>query len=197
MTVKELHNATAALGFEDALESAEIFYAAANRALYCANRIRPKTEEIYISQNSDTIPDTVINGRGYVLHREAKDKGDFLCYAPRPLLFGVRALCEDEDFIICANKDILVSADISGDLRIVYYACPRKIKNDDEEEEIDLDEDICQILPLLVASYVWLEDETEKAVSYKNLFFAEAREIESFAKRRGSALYASDEGWDK
>ncbi len=195
MTIKELHNATAALGFEDSLESADIFYAAANRALYCANRIRPKISELTLLLSDSSEPDRVINGRGYILYSEARMQGDFMCYTPCPVLYGAYALCEGKDYIILGDGDILISSDIIGDLRICYYRAPRKIKNDDEEAKIDLDEDICQILPLLVASYVWLEDETEKATVYKNLFYSEAREIEEFAKKRNGSLYSSDAGW--
>ena len=195
MTIKELHNATAALGFEDSLESAEVFYAAANRALYCANRIRPKISELSLSVSDGQVPTHTVNGRGYILFSEARTRDDFMCYTPTPVLYGAISMCEGRDYIILGDGDILISADIRGDIRICYYRAPRKMKNDDEDAKIDLDEDICQILPLLVASYVWMEDESEKAAIYKNLFYSEAREIEDFAKRRSASAYVSDAGW--
>jgi hypothetical protein len=43
---------------------------------------------------------------------------------------------------------------------------------------IDLDPELCTLLPLLVASYVWLEDEEEKASYYMNLYRERAADIE-------------------
>ena len=83
MTIKELHDATAALGFEDTLESSAVFFAAANRALYCANRIRPKTRELEITASeSEGGIYRVIGGEQYLTVNISERDDAFLCYTP-------------------------------------------------------------------------------------------------------------------
>jgi hypothetical protein len=68
---------------------------------------------------------------------------------------------------------------------------------ENEDDEIDLDEDICQILPLLVASYVWLDDEEEKSSVYRSLFYREAESISRFGGDTSCCdSYFLDGGWD-
>jgi hypothetical protein len=76
-----------------------------------------------------------------------------------------------------------------------YNVDIKEMTIDDESARIDLPEDVCQILPLLVASYVWLEDEPEKAETYKALFYSEAQKIKDFSSHTSAHLYDSDEGW--
>lgn len=197
MTLKELHDATAALGFEDELESANGFFAAANRALYCANRIRPRVAEleVTISNDEDFAQDKEIDGKRY-RRIDVRDRcADFLCLMPTPVLRGTLPLRENEDFIVLDRGTVFLPCDTAGLYRIRYFKKLRRLTNDDEEAEIDLDEDICQILPLLVASYVWLEDEEEKAEKYKALFYSEAARIEGFTKKSRYDAYNLDEGW--
>ena len=47
---------------------------------------------------------------------------------------------------------------------------------------LPLDDDVAELVPLLVASYIWLDDEPEKSVRYKNLYDAAKREIRGSVK---------------
>ena len=197
MTIKELQTATAELGFEDTLDSSSRFISAANRALYAANRIRPKDAWIEIKNGEGSDGETeIINGELFYAYDIATE--DFLCFSPTPVIKNGKPLVEGRDFYRLGKSRLLFRADDEGIFRIRYYKKLRKIDLENEDDEVELDEDICQILPLLIASYVWLDDEEEKSALYRNLFF---REAESIARFGGDAsadttAYFFDGGWD-
>ncbi len=198
MTIKELQIATAGLGFEDTLDSSSRFISSANRAIYSANRIRPKDAWIEIEHSfvEGVECDTVINGIGYTLYKIEND--DFLCLCPSPVMSDGKFLTEGKDYLREGASGLLFKTNENAKYRIHYYKKVRLISEDDEGEEIDLDEDICLILPLLVASYVWLDDEEEKAELYRKLFYSEAAQITNFSGNTSShsAPYFLDGGWD-
>ena len=196
MTIKELQTATAELGFEDTLDSSSRFISAANRALYAANRIRPKEAWVEIENGVGNEGETeIINGELFYAYDIASD--DFLCFSPIPVSKDGENLVVGRDFHRYGKNRLFFRASDGGIFRIHYYKKLRKIDLENEGDEVDLDEDICQILPLLIASYVWLDDEEEKSALYRSLFF---REAESIARFGGNASASSSqylfEGWD-
>ena len=203
MTIKELKTATAGLGFEDNLDSSSRFYSAANRALYAANRIRPREKTYKIEHNLDgeLTSEIYINGDGY--NSYPINCEDFLCFAPSPVSKDGRNLISGQDYFLedgaeDKEKVLLLKTDAKGEYRILYYRRLTPISDEDENAKIDLAEDICQILPLLIASYVWLDDEEEKSAIYRNLFYSEASQIKAFGggEKTTSSKYHLDGGWD-
>ena len=73
----------------------------------------------------------------------------------------------------------------SGTYEVIYEKAPSRFKNEkDDDEDLPLDGDLCELVPLLVASYVWLDDEPDKAQHYGALYRtakAEIRKHESIA----------------
>lgn len=203
MTIKELKTATAGLGFEDNLDSSSRFYSAANRALYAANRIRPKEKTYKLEHNpiGELKPEIYIGSEGYSSYPIKFE--DFLCFAPSPVSRDGKNLIFGQDYFIEdgteeREKILFLKTDARGDYRILYYRRLTPISDENENAKIDLDEDICQILPLLIASYVWLDDEEEKSAIYRNLFYSEASQIKDFGgngESKGSK-YHLDGGWD-
>lgn len=61
--------------------------------------------------------------------------------------------------------------------------------------DIDLDEDLAALLPTLVAAYVWLDDEPEKAQYYFNLYTQRAIQIRNTEKDITPVLFQSTYGW--
>lgn len=61
--------------------------------------------------------------------------------------------------------------------------------------EIDLDDDLASLLPNLIASYVWLDDETEKSQYYYNLYMQRAERIRSEARYLNPIKFTSVNGW--
>lgn len=60
--------------------------------------------------------------------------------------------------------------DFEGKVFIKYKRAPYVATGDDMEEEIDLPRETEELLPLLVASYLWLDDDAEKAQYYMSLY---------------------------
>lgn len=196
MTIKELQTATAELGFEDTLDSSGRFISAASRALYAANRIRPKDawSEIKNGEGKEIEVESIAGQPFYVYVIEDRD---FLCLAPSPVMKNGKALIENKDFYRRGKDRLLFPASESGTFLVHYYKKLKKLDLENEDDELDLDEDICQILPLLVASYVWLDDEEEKSAIYRSLFYREAESIARFGGGRSTnSAYFLDGGWE-
>lgn len=286
MTVSELYNQVAQLGFEDALENQSRFYFALDRAIYQAGQLRPRYNSVelhhYPLASVASVCDHVAHaksgnelifsapwaksyyfecdGQGtcYVevmvsgkwtesgrilldgtavgvyraywgfLKREGsftelpvrlRFVGDFY-YAVRNVAmyqsvysdklsdipaftpfvsYDVSELCPDfislasppltgadgvklgRDYNVEDGRAILLPRTACGDYKVIYRRKPKQVSRDydaDENEEvIDLDEEICTLLPLLVASYIWLDDEPEVAERYMDLFRERSAEI--------------------
>lgn len=61
--------------------------------------------------------------------------------------------------------------------------------------DIDLDEDLASLLPTLVAAYVWLDDEAEKAQYYFNLYRERTVQIQNNEKDITPVLFQSVYDW--
>ena len=92
-----------------------------------------------------------------------------------------------EDFVYINNgydvEDghvVLLPYSEKGIYKVTYNRVPKKIEaiGDPENDPIiDLEEDLGALLPILVASYVWLDDEPEKSQYYMNLYLERALDI--------------------
>ncbi len=100
---------------------------------------------------------------------------------------------------------IITGADISGgvmrlpysyygEVLLTYRRAPYVASGDDMEEEIDISREVEELLPLLVASYLWLDDDSDKAQYYMSLY----RSGMATVQRAGSGEFASEyatNGW--
>ena len=86
-----------------------------------------------------------------------------------------------------------------GVYRITYNRRPRALvwENDPAEDQtqIDLDEDLCALMPLLVASYLCLDGEEAKAAHYLMLYQTEAANVERRSRRFEPLEYKNVTGW--
>lgn len=125
-------------------------------------------------------------------------RSDFLSLASPPIImpenlrFGAGYQVEN-------GRRILLPYDAEGDYRVLYHRKPCEIPQDLEPsenmEEIDLDEELCTLLPLLTAAYVWADDEPEKASYYMNLYRERAAELEAKRKTYTTARIINVNGW--
>lgn len=97
------------------------------------------------------------------------------------------------------GSTILLPYEAEGEFKILYRRKPHEIIGDGEPEEdetqIDLDEELCTLLPLLTAAYVWAEDEPEKAEYYMNLYRERSAEIMRTKKNASPAKIINVTGW--
>lgn len=64
---------------------------------------------------------------------------------------------------------LLLPYDFSGEVILFYKRLPRTVHADDTED-IDIPAECAHLLPLLVASYIWLDDDGDKARYYMQLY---------------------------
>lgn len=117
--------------------------------------------------------------------------GKYIEYPLRSLIpdFGLLAsppLCESEtgepvdaDDIQIENGGIIrLSQRLFGRFFVRYRHMPQKMGEEDDEV-LDIDETSASLLPLLVASVLWLEDEPELAQYYRSLYERKSAMISS------------------
>lgn len=301
MTVSELYNSVAQLGFEDSLESNSRFVYAANRALLQVNAIRPATSSYVINHRptknaitessfdpvlkiedvtyyannvkafyfeSDGIGtvyfEKIVGGewtefyhlemsatngfksyRGFIrdggeyvdgivrmrfagqyiysvrnvamyehlYSNSEKDipayeaftrydikelTGDFLSLA-MPLIEGTGFTRMPQGYDVEDNRIILLPYTARGVYKVTYNRIPRAIVNEgdslNDDTVIDLAEDLCALVPLLVAAYIFIDDEPEKAQYYLSLYREMAIDIERRKYNATPATIVNVNGW--
>lgn len=304
MTVSELYNSVAQLGFEDSLEDDSRFIFAANRALLQVNALRPATSAYVINHKpmlNKVLVDTFTpiekatelffyandvkafyfeadgNGTvyferynestakwvgfyhvefegngGFVPQRgHIKDKGEFVTGAVRmhfvgEYLYSVKCVAMYEhlysanendvpayeafirydisdlatDFLSLASPPIIEGEGIThlnqgydvengriillpysarGVFKVIYNKRPNPIvdtgASGNDDTVINLDDELCALLPILVASYVWMDDEPEKAQYYLMLYNERAVDIERRKFKAAPIQMKSVNGW--
>ena len=88
---------------------------------------------------------------------------------------------------------------VSGRFKVLYRRKPRELIYEsfaeDDMTEIDLDPELCSLLPILMASYLWLEDEPSMAQYYLALYRERAADIERRGDDLSSVTVKSTNGW--
>ena len=308
MTVKELYDSVAQLGFETSLESDERFIYAANRAILQVNRVKPltsiyklnhfplksliegdnfnpvckdKEELIFVAKGARSFY-FECNGSGTVIIEKSTDcktwdknpigsvtlssqdkrfieysglindagsvvndwvrlrfVGDYLYYVQNVAMYGAllgankedipvyarnttyniasltsdflafvcppiadasrgKAFVLNQDYFIEEDGKILIPASVNGVYDICYKRKPREITAEDLDSDsklVDLPEELCAILPNLIASYIWVDDEPDKAQYYLSLYREQVAEIEARKKDMRPFVYRNKTGW--
>lgn len=105
----------------------------------------------------------------------------------------------NQGFDIENGRIILLPRDNPGIFKILYNKKPASIEDSGEPKEdetiIDLDEELCALLPALVASYVWVDDEPEKAQYYLAIYRERAVDIERRVKNAAPVAIKNRSGW--
>lgn len=82
-----------------------------------------------------------------------------------------------------------------GSWKVNYYAYPQQITKDTPDATVmSLDPEIAAILPTYIASELMTEDETGKAIQYRNEFEV-AREALRPTQDNGTVVFVSESGW--
>ncbi len=132
-------------------------------------------------------------------------------YDVKKLVSDFMALCsppireEEENTLLNQNYEqegdsiILLPYDKRGVYKVLYEHRPTAIENTgattEDTQELDLDEELCALMPLLVAAYVWIEDEPEKAEYYINLYRERVQEIVVLHRDTSPVLIRNVNGW--
>jgi hypothetical protein len=156
---------------------------------------------LYSNFISDRADDIQVYGK-YIEYDIASRVSDFLSFAKPPIVDAKRGVgfVLNGDYFIEGEGKICIPASANGVFDICYNRRPTAITAEDvantaTDKNIDLNEELCAILPNLVASYIWLEDEPEKAQYYLSLYREQVAEIEARAKDLRPLVYRNKTGW--
>lgn len=190
MTGSELLDTVARMGFEKTLDENEVyFYRAANMALLQLTRIFPLYATFTVRHE---------DGESYFTDYDVEAlRGDFRAFGDRPARLGSLLLAEGRDYTVDGSRLRLIRGRGAGDLEIRYYRRPRRFSADNLEEELDLPKDAEHLLPLLLASYLWIDDRSDLATYYLGLYRTELAEARRSRYAHAGGGYAVKNGWDR
>ena len=189
MTGIELLDTVAQMGFAKTLEDGEAyFYRAVNLSLSRICRLFPLIGSMRLSVRANERVDF-----------SEKDNA-FLGFPASPILGeasegGESALLsEGRDYWIRGSTVLFLR--VPREVTVYYLRRPRPLTVDEREKELDIHPAAESLLPLLVASYLWLDDRGELATHYLKLYGIEAEELRRNLYRHGSIHLSAGNGWD-
>ncbi len=189
MTGNELYTTVAEMGFSRTLEDAEAYFVrAVNLSLARIARRFPLFGEYDVTIEA-----------GPALYTEvavAKERRDFLAFPSHPLSREGELLHEGRDFLV-REGSLRVAKEAAGPLTVRYLRRPTPLTENNREEPLDVAPYAEGLLPLLCASYLWLDDRGDLATHYLSLYRAEAEELSASLYRHGGSKVACPNGWDK
>ena len=125
---------------------------------------------------------------------------DFLALCCPPIQEDAKNRVLNQEYEIEGNSVILIPYGNKGEYKVLYERNPARLEVQEDsveesETEIDLDEELCTLLPILIAAYVWIDDEPEKSQYYMNLYRERAADIERKTKYTAPVIIKSSNGW--
>lgn len=123
---------------------------------------------------------------------------DFLAMSAPPIVDSEGREVLNQHYDIEDGRIVLLPRNMPGEYIVRYIKKPtplddtKDVKNNDKD--IDLDDDLCAILPNLIASYLYAEDEPQLAEYYLALYNQQAMVIEQKA-RHFSSVFITNNGW--
>ena len=124
---------------------------------------------------------------------------DFLTLSTPPITEDEEYEKLSGDYDVEGGRVILLPYSVTGCFKVLYNRRPKELINkgsaQDDEDVIDLDEELCSLIPVLIASYIWLEDEPDRAQYYYSQYQARAGEILAREKNLSPVQYRSCNGW--
>ena len=94
---------------------------------------------------------------------------------------------------VCGGK-MRIPSSYNGKIRLLYKAAPTKI-TEGADEELTLPDGCEHLLSLLVASFVWLDDDAEKAQYYMNLYREAMAAVKYYDRAGVDTTYQDVIGW--
>ena len=93
-----------------------------------------------------------------------------------------------------SDGTLTLPKDYSGTVRVRYVRLPKRIASEGDTE-IDIPEEYSHLLPLLTASYVWLDREPEWAAHYRELYRYSIDRIRKDSVTTLTTRYRDINGW--
>lgn len=189
MTGTDLYQTVAQMGFSRTLEDGEdYFFRAANLSLARIARQFPSIVSYDVTLTA--------SAPYYTPLPVSEEKKDFLSFPSHPLSRNGSLLREGRDYLV-QNGTLKIAREVCGPLTVRYLHRPALLSRDTMDAPLDVLPIAEGLLPLLVASYLWLDDRGDLATHYLSLYRAEAEELRATVYRHGGASISCGNGWDK
>ena len=124
---------------------------------------------------------------------------DFLALSCPPIKEAERNLILNQDYEVEGNSVILLPYESKGVYKVLYERKPAVIEDTgdvtNDDNVIDLDDELCSLLPVLIAAYVWIDDEPQKSEYYMSLYRERSNDIEQRAKDATPVTIKSSNRW--
>ena len=124
---------------------------------------------------------------------------DFLSLNSPPVSEDANYEKLNQNYDVEGGKVILLPYSVEGCFKVLYKRKPQEIENtglaSEDEAAIDLDEELCALMPILIASYVWVEDEPSMAEYYLALYRERAVDIERRIRNATPVTFKNTNGW--
>ena len=163
----------------------DYLYSVRNVAMY---------KEFY-SKSEEDIPEY----KSYVGYDISTLVDDFLALDTSPVKINGDTSEINRNYDIENDRIVLLPYDESGLYKVIYRKKPQEITGEmlskGDKHSVDLDEELCSLLPILVASYIWIDDEPEKAEYYLILYRERAVDFERRLSRTAPVNIKNVYGW--
>ena len=200
MTLAQLKEAVALLGFEQSVGNIDevadaAFLWAASRAVSFVNGLRPFTDSFVLSVKDATCAvdgNTILTGEIFRFKKISFDK---------PILRLRTPVREDGRYLdgslfkIVNQKQLWLDKTFRGDLLIEYDVEMPIFTDGMLAQELPLDNELCLILDVLVAYYLLIEDDPQKAGEYKARFNERYQLIDAQTRKTHTEAYYSSNNW--
>ena len=188
MTLNELKTEVTKLGFERDVDDDENFILCANRAL-----------KIMLAERK--ITKTVLLNTVEYMNEENNEKQsyeiDFTKIYPDFVSFvnQIKGMKGEIIASIAASDGIIyVPVDFKGSILVTYQRLPEPMLASDGDIQIDMPRELEHVLPLLVASFLWLDDDEAKAQYYLAIYRDLMNTVRRYGNRCINTAYYGN-GW--
>lgn len=124
---------------------------------------------------------------------------DFMAFNCPPILETAENTLLNQGYEQEGDSTILLPYDKRGVYKVLYERRPKSIENtgaaSDDTQIIDLDDELCALMPILIASYVWIDDEPQKSEYYLSLYRERVSDITFNRKDTAPIIIKNTNGW--
>lgn len=163
----------------------EYLYSVKNVALY---------EHLYSGDAAD-IPAY----EAYTRYKVKNLVADFMAFCCPPIKETGENTILNQEYEQEGDSTILLPYDKRGVYKVLYERRPKAIENTgattNDIQEIDLDDELCSLMPILIAAYVWIDDEPQKSEYYLSLYRERVSEIVMCRKETAPVAIKNVNGW--
>lgn len=98
------------------------------------------------------------------------------------------------DASVCSDR-LLLPYEYVGEVNVRYRVAAPDVSGLGPDDEIKIDRELIHLIPLLAASYVWLEDDADKAQYYMSLYRDGMAALKVYDTRCLDTAYTDTTGW--